>query len=1066
MAPTQAITGPLEPIVTATPIAPTFGPRIQADEVLAKRFRVVRFRGSGGLGEGYQADDLVLGESVALKVMRAEGTSELDRRRLRREVQLARRVTHRNICRIFDLIQHDDEATGLALDLVSMELIDGGNLTDEIALGPMDVSVALPIVRQIARGLNAAHSLGIVHRDLKPGNIMLATETDGLRVAITDFGVARQIGAASGRETALTQEGRLIGTPAYMAPEQLAGEATSPATDIFSLGILLYEMLSGKLPFSGESVWQVAIQRLTHPPTPLETHLPTLDDEILGLVERCLQRDPARRFQSAPELLERLDRGDSGWNVYGLKLTELPLDEIADGDPPIDRSAVADTVPSREGGADGVDSAERPPEQRTVEVDADSIGRAASSPSPRSRRRSLAWGVAVASLAGAVSLAGWLRAGFDEGRPGAEASPIEPLTSLSVPLAELPPLDPPSADRPGTVSVPEGREAALVRAAALLADYDGHAAREVLATALSEAPDDPMLRARLAEALWWIGREREAREMVDDLVIDPESSRRDRLHLEALRHVSRGEWNAAHGRFEALWWMTSEVDFAVWVFEAAHQSGRVAPNPAELLRAVRQLPGASGRDPRIDLWESRFALDSGDPDSSERLARRAISTAEGQGKTYVVAAGLERLFEAVVWKGASVAADHVFFEWARFVEPLDDPFLRATVLREKAKRSQTVGQDDEAKLHLDRALDRLEALGSDRGLCRAKLRFAFFDQVDPAVQIARLTEAVDHCAAAGARGGQAWALHHLARARRDLGQHLEAVELFRESKDILEALDDQRGIAQGRIGLAGLLHRAGRIEESLDQIEAALPWFRDGGNPKRLVMNLLVAADTAIPAGRFDDAEAWIDEAERSAPSGRRLIDVYTLRSALAASRGDSEALRANVRSIRDLNRALRIAAADQVADGFEARLAVLEGRLDDALTLLDRHGTTSRFGARLAWLHWRLGDRAAATRSAAAFAEWAEASADRRLVWEGEMVSAQMAASDAPQAAVDRLGAVEQQARELGHVEIALEAALAGARVTADRDALSGVAEAARAVGFERLAQQAEASVASVVRR
>lgn len=295
--------------------------KVQLGDLLAGRFTVLQFLGRGGMGEVFEARDNVLEEHVALKIVHAnKTTSEASLRRLRREVQLARRVTHNNVCRIFDLTQHHDAENGLVLDLVSMELLEGETLRDCLnTKGRLTVEEALPIVRQIARGLVAAHRLGIVHRDLKPANVMLVEEASGLRAAITDFGLAHSVGPEGRNDKKLTQDGDLIGSPAYMAPEQAGGDPTSAATDIYSLGVMLYEMLAGVLPFSGSSAWLMMVDRLTGDPVPLEKHLPDLDPRILKMVSCCLQRSPQHRFASTSDILEILDLGDSTWEVYGSK---------------------------------------------------------------------------------------------------------------------------------------------------------------------------------------------------------------------------------------------------------------------------------------------------------------------------------------------------------------------------------------------------------------------------------------------------------------------------------------------------------------------------------------------------------------------------------------------------------------------------------------------------------------------------------------------------------------------------------------------------------------------------
>ncbi|MEM1179568.1 MAG: serine/threonine-protein kinase [Acidobacteriota bacterium] len=303
----------------AVPSRPS-GTGVAPGDLLADRFQVQERLGRGGMGEVFSAQDTVLGEAVALKVVHPHPSDAQDGfRRLKREVQLARRVTHSNVCRIFDLIQHRGEDGGQLLHLVSMELLRGETLRDRRAhSGSLPVDEALAIIRQIARGLNAAHRYGIVHRDLKPSNVMLVDEAGGLRAAITDFGLARVVGAGT-RDSASSRIHELVGTPAYMAPEQIAGEPLSPATDIYSLGLVLYELLAGRLPFSGSSVWELAAQRVSHPPTPIVRYVPDLDATVRALIDRCLARDPAARFASTGQLLNVLDFGDGSWDVYGRK---------------------------------------------------------------------------------------------------------------------------------------------------------------------------------------------------------------------------------------------------------------------------------------------------------------------------------------------------------------------------------------------------------------------------------------------------------------------------------------------------------------------------------------------------------------------------------------------------------------------------------------------------------------------------------------------------------------------------------------------------------------------------
>jgi eukaryotic-like serine/threonine-protein kinase len=286
----------------------------QPKTVLANRFRVVRFIARGGMGEVYEAEDLELRERVAVKCVRFEyANSEHATERFRREIQLARRVTHLNVCRTYDVFRHTpegSEAAGLEILVVSMELLSGKTLSREIEeKGKLTPEQSLPIITQIAAGLGAAHQAGIVHRDFKSANVLLVPSersSGDFRVVITDFGLARDTG---GSATRLTGTLDVVGTPAYMAPEQLNGGEITPATDIYALGIVMYEMLTGTTPHKAESAIALALRRLSEPAPSLRLSVPEVDAKWDATVQHCLQREPSNRFATADEVMKTL-RGE------------------------------------------------------------------------------------------------------------------------------------------------------------------------------------------------------------------------------------------------------------------------------------------------------------------------------------------------------------------------------------------------------------------------------------------------------------------------------------------------------------------------------------------------------------------------------------------------------------------------------------------------------------------------------------------------------------------------------------------------------------------------------------
>lgn len=215
------------------------------------------------MGEVYEAEDGDLRERVALKTVHPSVASEegaIDR--FKREIHLARKVTHPNVCRIFDVGYHA-EADRTPIVFLTMELLEGETLSARLRRrGRLPVEEALPIARQSATALAAAHAAGVVHRDFKCENVFLVPRGESERVVVTDFGIARG-GSDDAFGLTLTSAGGVVGTPAYMAPEQVAGETVTPAVDQYALGIVLFEMVTGDLPFKGETPISTAAKRLT-----------------------------------------------------------------------------------------------------------------------------------------------------------------------------------------------------------------------------------------------------------------------------------------------------------------------------------------------------------------------------------------------------------------------------------------------------------------------------------------------------------------------------------------------------------------------------------------------------------------------------------------------------------------------------------------------------------------------------------------------------------------------------------------------------------------------------------
>ncbi len=281
-----------DPSIAATQAAAD-SPQPGPGRRFAKRYLVERLLGRGGMGSVWAVVDLDLGEKVALKTLDATQSSSTTVERFRREVRLSRRVTHRNVARIFDIGESD------GLHYLTMELVEGRSLAARLEEGALPVALALGLAQQIASGLESAHAVEIVHRDLKPANVLL--EPSG-RAVVTDFGIA----CAVTGDVRLTVEGAgFMGTPAYMSPEQVRGDTVDARSDIYSLGVMLFEMLTGRLPFPGDTAIALAVARLGQPPEDPRTYAP-VGDKVAQLVLDCLALDVGKRPQTVAELAARL----------------------------------------------------------------------------------------------------------------------------------------------------------------------------------------------------------------------------------------------------------------------------------------------------------------------------------------------------------------------------------------------------------------------------------------------------------------------------------------------------------------------------------------------------------------------------------------------------------------------------------------------------------------------------------------------------------------------------------------------------------------------------------------
>jgi eukaryotic-like serine/threonine-protein kinase len=378
-----------------------------ADEAptLAGRYELGSLLGHGGMGTVRDATDRRLGRRVAVKILRADLAEQpRARRRFETEAHAAARLAHPNVVTVFD--SGEDEG----IPFLVMERLPGRTLADELAAGPLSLERGREVTLEVLSALAAAHDAGIIHRDIKPGNVLL---TEAGHVKVSDFGIAKTVD-----DLDQTQTAELVATPGYLAPERLAGEPASQRSDLYSVGVLLYEALGGRRPFERDTplAMMLAIER--GEALPLSSLRPALPPEIVAVVERAMSVDPARRFDSAEAMAAALQPA-SHHDMPDLDAPDL------EATVPIEAADLPETVPVAVGSRDGATqtmNAPSPPGDRPSGL--------------RTRRRLIAAAIGAALvgvvIAGAVATRqGDGLSGF---RPPGTTAPAPATTPTSTPL--------------------------------------------------------------------------------------------------------------------------------------------------------------------------------------------------------------------------------------------------------------------------------------------------------------------------------------------------------------------------------------------------------------------------------------------------------------------------------------------------------------------------------------------------------------------------------------------------------------------------------------------------------
>ena len=862
-------------------------PRFTPGTTLAGRYRLIRFIAAGGMGEVYEAEDLMLGATVALKTIRPDVAAHGQAmERFRRETLLARRVTHPNVCRIFDLGCHSSAGGGPDVTFLTMELLTGETLRQRLLRrGPFGAEEALPIVAQMAAGLTAAHRAGVIHRDFKSANVMLVPTASGEpRVVVTDFGIAR---ATGGGLDSITDARQFVGTPAYVAPEQIEGQDVTAAADIYAFGVVLYEMVTGRLPFTGQSPMATVLKRFRERPTSPRHYASGLPDEWEAVILRCLERQPRDRFATSEDAVTALapesmptrrslaDRdvliavalsalAITGAGTLAWTRRASPTAAAIDGRAvPASRRAVAVLgFKNLSGDARSAWLSTALAEMFTAELaagahvriipgenvarmkadlalaDTDSVGSATLA---RIRVHAGADVVLVGSYlvlgdGPAARLRLDLRlqdAGSGETiasitQTGTEADLFDLVSRAGGGLRERLEIGPLSSAEAGTLraSLPSSAEAARLYAEGIarLRNFDALAARSLLEQATQADPGYVPAQAALADAWAALGYDARAAEVARKAYeAATRASRQDRLIIEGRFRAASHQWPRAVEVYRSLWSLfPDDLEHGLRLADAQIAAGQ-GKDARATLAALRKLPAPASGDPRIELTAALVSESLSDFRAEREEAARAAALAQSRGASLVVARA--RLAEAFALR--SLGQPRPAIDTARAAGQLYDAAGdRGGVAL--SLRWISMGLADEGDLSGARQ-------AAEQGLA---IRRELGDPQGTARMLDRLGDVLEW------QGDWTGARHG----------HEEALALFRE-------IGDHYGAAVATFNLANVRSKMGDHESAQASYEAALAAFREVGNQKGIGTALIGLGNEMRARGDLGTAKRRYEEA-------------------------------------------------------------------------------------------------------------------------------------------------------------------------------------------------------------
>ncbi len=863
---------------------------LKKDRLLAGRYRIVGPIGVGGMGLVYRARDERLKLDVALKVLRPERAPDKAMlERFEREIVLAREVSHPNVVRIHDIGQDGE------LHFISMDLVEGRSLRQLLEDdGAMEVNQAARVAADIAAGLDAAHARGVVHRDLKPANILL--DADG-KAYISDFGVARSLHAAN-----LTQTGLIVGSPDYLAPEQARGDEMDGRTDIYALGLILYEMVSGKLPFRSGTLEEIIAQRSVGAPRDLSATGASVPAWMRRIIYRCLNRDPERRYQTAGELAADLRaHAAPAWRLPRLRARTAGIVAViaiaiaaAVAIPPFLRSdggttlrvavlplandtgdeklawmagGISDLLDTHFSESAGVRIIE------TTRVN-DTLADLRLDPGSLDDRSAAKLG----ELLGADKLlTGAIRPTADQLRIDTRLLDVASLraSSLAVQSTRDEPLAlvgrlageirtalslKPALEQPIELSSSVEAVAAYTQGRAALGRGDTNTATPLLETAVAADPGFGVAWLQLAHSYDLAGRSDAASDAAQR-VIELSGATPSRVGLQARALASGLEGDFAASRLllqELIERFPSDTPARLALAEAYGDEGRFDDASDILRRVVAEDPN----HPRAWFLLGKYAIQSGD-------SRRAIS---------------EYLVRDLVVQNR-----------------LDNPQGKANVLNAMGIAYQRIGKTDDARENYEAAAQLRREIGDARGTATSLNNLARLEMMAGNFEAARedLERAKQVSIELGDRAGLAAFINTIGSLEEELGDYASALEQYRAALKIREELGDRRALTESYNNVGFAYYTLGELDNARIYWERALDEARELGNR---------------------DGEMQVLQS---------LGLMYTARGEW--DRGTKAFLEALT-----ISRELDYPNAEAVSLGYLGQIAAIQGRYDAALSQLD----------------------------------------------------------------------------------------------------------------------------------